>query len=84
MARSHHRKKHKSHVKQFRQAHDSTAGTRTRKGKVTPAFTIIGGIVGAAVGFFAAGGDLILIVLGFLAGAIGGYFVGRHLDRDKD
>lgn len=84
MARSHHRKKHKSHVRQFKQMHDTSVDSpRVKKGKVTAAFTILGALTGFAIGYFATSGDAIGIAIGTIAGAIGGYYAGHKIDLGK-
>lgn len=80
MARSHHRKKHREHVKQFRQSHD-TAITDGSNGKATTIVMIIGALVGFAVAFFASGGVLLWMTAGLILGAIGGYFAGKKIDE---
>lgn len=78
MARSHHRKKHKSHLQQFRNSNDVTGTTgNTRASSV---FGIIGALTGGAVGFFASQGDWIWIGLGLAVGAFIGFYLGRKLD----
>ena len=79
MARSHHRKKHREHVKQFRQSHD-TATSAGSNGKATT-IVIVGGLVGFAVAFFASGGVLLWMTLGLILGAAGGYFAGKKIDE---
>jgi hypothetical protein len=78
MARSHHRKKHKSHLQQFKQTQE-VAGT-TGSTKVSSMFGIIGAITGGAVGFFASQGSWIWIGLGVVTGALVGYYLGKKLD----
>jgi hypothetical protein len=80
MPRSHHRKKHKSHVRQFKQAHDTGTGDTRRKGKVTAAFTILGALTGGAICYFASSGDIMVIGIGVLIGAVVGYYAGHRID----
>lgn len=81
MARSHHRKKHKSHVQQFRQSHDThVAGPRERSGGVS-VFTITGAVIGLAVGYLVTEGTMLWVVLGLLAGGALGYLLGSRVDR---
>lgn len=82
MARSHHRKKHKEHVKQFRHSHD-TATPSGSNGKATNIVMIIGALTGFAVAFFASGGVLLWMMVGLLLGAAGGYFAGKRIDAGK-
>lgn len=81
MARTHHRKKHKSHVQQFRHSHDTrVAGTKARSGGVS-VFTITGALIGLAVGYLVTEGTLLWVVLGLLAGGALGYLLGNRVDR---
>lgn len=84
MARSHHRKKHKQHVKQFKQSHDTGTAAAAAKTKVsgTWVFTIAGLALGLAVGFFASG-TVLWIAVGAIAGTALGYYIGSRVDRDK-
>lgn len=82
MARSHHRKKHKEHLRQFKHDHESANSSSPTKGKVTTIFTFIGAAVGFAVSFFAAGGSVIWIAGGLVAGAAAGYYTGRKIDSE--
>ena len=78
MARSHHRKKHNSHLQQFRHSQDVTGTTGNTK--VSSMFGIIGALTGGAVGFFASQGAWIWIGLGVVAGSLAGYYLGKKLD----
>ena len=81
MARSHHRKKHKTHLRQFQ--HDQDTGTdRIRNSSSTGTLVVIGIILGLAVGYFASGSVPLWIAAGGIAGGLLGYLVGRYLDRD--
>jgi uncharacterized membrane protein YfcA len=82
MARSHHRKKHKEHLRQFKHKND-TASSKV-KSKASSVFTLIGMIIGIAISFFASNGNLIWIAAGALAGSITGYFIGRRIDGRKN
>ncbi len=82
MARSHHRKKHKEHLRQFRNSQD-TAGPKTGKGKTVGLFTAIGAAVGFAVSYFAAQGSAIWICAAIIAGAFIGYYIGHKIDTQK-
>lgn len=84
MARSHHRKKHKEHLRQFKQSHDSAASSSKAKGKVTAIFTLLGAAAGFAVSYFATGANSIIwILIGVLVGGTAGYYTGRKIDSDK-
>lgn len=85
MARSHHRKKHKQHLQQFRQSHDtnvSKAASKT-KASATWIFGIAGLALGFAIGYFATSGSGLWMAAGSLAGAAAGYFIGKKIDREK-
>jgi hypothetical protein len=81
MARSHHRKKHKSHVRQFRRQQGSDSGAFKRS-STFPVFTIIGGLLGTVVGYIATSGEILWVAAGLIAGAAAGYFLGRKVDAD--
>jgi len=83
MARSHHRKKHKEHLRQYQHSiEDISSGSK--KGKVTGTFTIVGTILGMAVGYFATDGVLLWVGLGALAGGLSGFLAGRFFDKEKN
>lgn len=83
MARPHHRKKHKSHLRQFRHTHDTSVSSGGLKGKAVSVFTIAGAIAGLAIGYFATQGTMLWVVVGLLAGGAAGYFIGRRMDADE-
>ncbi len=80
MARSHHRKKHKEHLRQFKQKTE-TSGT-TPKSKAANVFAVGGAIVGLAISYFSTGGSLLWIVMGAVVGTVAGYLVGRRVDAN--
>ena len=82
MARSHHRKKHKEHLRQFKHSQETVAGA-SGKSKTVGIFTIIGAATGFAVGYFATQGVILWISIGILAGAAAGFYIGRRIDSDK-
>ena len=82
MARSHHRKKHKAHVKQFRQSHDTNVSTKTTtRAKSYLVLTIGGALAGLAISYFANAGAVWLI-LATLVGGLIGYVIGKKMDSD--
>jgi outer membrane lipoprotein SlyB len=81
MARSHHRKKHKEHLRQFKHSHD-TAGSAP-KGKAGNIFPIVGAVLGFAISFFASNGSMIIMAIGLIAGAVIGWLIGKNLDKQK-
>ncbi len=85
MARSHHRKKHKQHLQQFRQSHDTNVSKAVSKAKASATwiFTIAGVVLGFAVSYFATSGSLLWMAVGSLAGATTGYFIGKKIDAGK-
>lgn len=80
MARSHHRKKHKEHLRNFKQSHEGTATVKAR-GKASGVFTFGGIAVGLLLGYLASNGSLIWAIVGLIAGAVAGYFIGRSVDK---
>ena len=84
MARSHHRKKHKQHLQQFKHSQDTVKDTPKGKTSATWVFGIAGAILGFAVGFFASSGDLLWIAVGLVAGSVAGYLIGRKIDSQKN
>jgi NAD/NADP transhydrogenase beta subunit len=81
MARSHHRKKHKEHLRQFK--HKSEMVSSTAKSKASGMFTIVGAIIGLAVSYFGSQGSLVWILAGVVVGGTAGYFIGRKIDSDN-
>ena len=79
MARSHHRKKHKSHVQQFKRERSQSSGAFKRSSSF-PVFTIVGGLLGIIVGYIATNGSLPVVLIGLVLEAIGGYILGRKID----
>ena len=80
MARSHHRKKHKEHLRQY-QHNQEGASSKTKKNKISGTIAIVGAILGVAVGYFATDGNLTWVALGAVAGGIAGFLIGRYLDK---
>lgn len=83
MARPHHRKKHKTHVRQFRQSHDTKVSSPRNSAKAISVFTIAGALAGFAIGYFATQGSLLWLVAGTLAGGALGYFIGKRIDGEE-
>ena len=81
MARSHHRKKHKQHVQQFK--HRGDFGVSKTKGKASYLFLVIGVIVGTLVGYFASNGAVGWMGIGLAIGGAAGYFIGNRVDTGK-
>ena len=83
MARSHHRKKHKQHLQQFKHSQETVADTPKGRSSATWVFGIAGAILGFAVSYFASSGAIIWWGPGLIAGATAGYFIGRRIDDQK-
>jgi hypothetical protein len=84
MARSHHRKKHKQHLQQFKHSQETTADTPKGKSSAKWVFGIAGAIIGFAVSYFASSGAMIWWAAGLIAGAAAGYFIGLRIDSQKN
>ena len=80
MARSHHRKKHKQHLQQFKHSSETNTTVSKSKTSATWVFGIAGAILGFAVSYFATGGDIIWMAAGLLVGSVGGYLIGKKID----
>jgi uncharacterized protein YcfJ len=84
MARSHHRKKHKEHLKHFKSAQQDMSGVSpSNRVSGTWMFGIAGLIVGLAIGYFATSGSILWIAVGAIAGTAAGYFIGKKIDSGK-
>jgi hypothetical protein len=77
MARSHHRKKHKTHLRKYKHSHDVSSSKG--QGKATGVFIFGGLVIGLATGFFASNGSMIWVITGAVTGAIAGYFLGKKI-----
>ena len=82
MARSHHRKKHKTQLRQFRHSHDTSVTPPGSKARAVSVFTIAGALTGFAIGYFATQGSLLWLLVGLLAGGAAGYLIGRKVDGE--
>ncbi len=82
MARSHHRKKHKEHLRQFK--HKGETVSTTAKSKASGIFTIAGAIIGLAVSYFGTQASILWMAVGVVVGGAAGYFIGRRVDTDKE
>lgn len=81
MARSHHRKKHKEHLRQFK--HKAETTSTSVKSKASGLFAIGGAVIGLAVCYFGTEGSLLWMSIGLVAGGVAGYLVGRKIDNDS-
>jgi len=84
MARSHHRKKHKQHLQQFKHSQETTANTPKNKSSATWVFGIAGAVLGFAVSYFASAGAIMWLAAGLIAGSAAGYLIGRKIDGQKN
>jgi len=80
MARSHHRKKHKEHLRQFKNKGDTVS--TTPKTKASGIFTAAGAVIGLAVTYFGTEGSIFWILVGVIAGGTAGFFIGRGIDKE--
>ena len=81
MARSHHRKKHKQHVQQFK--HRGDFAESRQKGKAVYTFLIVGLIIGFLIGYLASSGAVGWMTVGLVAGGGLGYLIGKRVDASK-
>lgn len=84
MANPHHRKKHKTHVRSFKQSHDRTV-TETAKTRSSGkwVFAVAGAVAGFVVSYFATDGSILWMALLTLGGGAAGYFIGNSIDKQK-
>ena len=81
MARPHHRKGHKEHLKQFQNRTTGSTGESKARAKASSVFAVGGVIVGFAVLYFATQGDFVWAIGGGAAGGAIGYLIGKSIDR---
>ena len=81
MARPHHRKGHKEHLKQFQNRTAGSTGESKAKAKASSVFAVGGAIVGLAILYFATQGDFVWALGGAVVGAGFGYLIGKNIDR---
>jgi hypothetical protein len=81
MARSHHRKKHKAHLQQFKHRGDTGTGKAASKG--SNVFAVGGAVFGFAICYMAFSGSIIGMVAGVVVGGALGYFLGKKIDAGK-
>lgn len=81
MARPHHRKKHKEHLRQFKQKDEGRASMP--KSKAASIMTVVGAVFGLGIGYIATRGDLFWMSVIFFACSISGYLLGRAIDKGK-
>ncbi|MES1221663.1 MAG: hypothetical protein ABUT20_39550 [Bacteroidota bacterium] len=79
MAQSHHRKKHKEHLRQFQHRQENL--TTTPKRKAASIFAVVGVVIGLAIGYFSSDANIIWLIVAGIAGGIAGYLFGRNIDK---
>jgi len=81
MARPHHRKGHKEHLKQFQNRVAGSTGESKAKSKASSVFAVGGAVAGFGIFYFATQGDFVWAIGGGVAGALIGYLIGKGVDR---
>lgn len=81
MARSHHRRKHKEHLQQFKHKGDMT--TSTAKASASRIMTVVGALTGFVIGYLASNGSILWIAVGLVAGGLAGYWLGHRMDQGQ-
>ena len=81
MARPHHRKGHKEHLKQFQNRNAGNTGESKSKSKPSTVFAVGGAVAGLAVLYFATQGGFVWAIGGAIAGAVIGYLIGKNVER---
>jgi hypothetical protein len=81
MARPHHRKGHKEHLKQFQNRTAGSTGESKAKAKASSVFAVGGAVVGFAIFYFATQGDFVWAFGGAVAGLAIGFLIGKNIDR---
>lgn len=82
MARPHHRKGHKEHLKQFQNRNTGTTGESKAKAKPSSVFSVGGAVAGLAILYFATQGDFIWALGGGVIGGVIGYLAGKSWDKN--
>ncbi|HNU89300.1 MAG TPA: hypothetical protein PKJ94_13450 [Ferruginibacter sp.] len=73
------RSKKRKHHHEF---HPASNAEKSQKNKsAVPVGIIFFALLGIGVAFFTAGSDFLLLLLGGVLGAAGGYFFGRQVDK---
>lgn len=81
MARSHHRKKHKEHLQQFKHKGDMT--TSTAKTPASRIMTVVGALTGFVIGYLSSNGSILWMAVGLVGGGLVGYWLGRRMDQGQ-
>lgn len=80
MARPHHRKKHKTQLRNYKHQQDELDHVRSRKSYLV--FTVLGGLLGLAIGYFATETSWLWMISGVVLGSGAGYYFGKKLDGE--
>lgn len=83
MANPHHRSKHKTYVQQkhiHQAAQHHHAPEKTHKRAALP-LALAGAVAGLLVAYIANKDSLLVLVTGFIAGAVVGYLFGNNIDK---
>lgn len=85
MARTHHRKKHKSHVRNFKQEKEGSGLLEPKKSRSSGklVFAIGGAVAAFVISYFATDSNLWMGVI-TLIGAGLGYLLGNNIDNMKN
>ena len=79
MARSHHRKKHKTQLQHFKHDHDTPVEkVKARESRV---FGVTGAVVGLAIGYIGSEGQIVWTLVGLFIGAFLGFIAGKSLEK---
>ncbi|WP_276481777.1 hypothetical protein [Paraflavitalea pollutisoli] len=81
MAQSRHRHKHGHHHAHPHPPSNHQVRRQAARGKGSRIMMIFLGTLGVFVAYISAGPELLWLIAGALLGVVGGYFVGRSMDR---
>lgn len=81
MPNSHHRAKHKQQHGHHPQPGQHAAHPPKSKTRAALVMTVIGGLVGIAIAYFANNESSVWMIAGLAFGALAGYFFGSSMDR---
>ena len=81
MARTHHRRKHKQHLEQFKHRQDATASAP--HSRATTVFAVVGLIAGLFTSYFIFDGALLPVIAIAIIAAVLGYYIGKSVDGRK-
>jgi hypothetical protein len=85
MARSHHRKKHKEHVKQFKNSHDTAVSASAAKSRASGkwVFALAGAVAGFVASYLATDGSFPWMAIATVVAGTVGYYAGMRIDASK-